>query len=135
MAPADRKMQPVNLPGDWSPESWRSRTALQLPQYPDAGALEATLGELRALPPLVTSWEILALKQQLAEAQEGKRFLLQGGDCAESFAEHGADNIRDFFRAFLQMAVVLTFGADAMFWWTGDAFWPRAALFYDFLPD
>ena len=110
MAPADRKMHPVNLPGDWSPESWRSRTALQLPQYPDAGALEATLGELRALPPLVTSWEILTLKQQLAEAQEGKRFLLQGGDCAESFGECTSDVISNRLKVLLQMSLVLVHG-------------------------
>ena len=110
MAPADRKMHPVNLPGDWSPESWRSRTALQLPQYPDAGALEATLGELRALPPLVTSWEILTLKQQLPEAQEGKRFLLQGGDCAESFGECTSDVISNRLKVLLQMSLVLVHG-------------------------
>ena len=65
----------------WSPESWRGKTALQMPTYPDPVALDAALHELKRLPPLVTSWEILALKQQLADAQEGKRFLLQGGDC------------------------------------------------------
>ena len=74
-------------PDAWSPQSWRQRTALQMPTYPDAAALEHTLDELRQLPPLVTSWEIFALKRQLAEAQEGKRFLLQGGDCAENFSD------------------------------------------------
>lgn len=96
-------------PTGWSPASWRKREALQQPVYGDAPALEEVLDELHALPPLVTSREVLNLKQQIAEAQEGRRFLLQGGDCAESFAEHSADNIRDFFRVFLQMAVVLTF--------------------------
>ena len=78
-------LRAVNLPAGWAPDSWRHRPALQLPTYPDQAAFEATLQELHALPPLVTSWEILALKKQVAEAQEGKRFLLQGGDCAESF--------------------------------------------------
>lgn len=77
----------VNRADQWSPQSWRQRPALQMPVYPDAVALEHTLGELRQLPPLVTSWEIFALKRQLAEAQEGKRFLLQGGDCAENFSD------------------------------------------------
>ena len=71
----------------WSPASWRAKPALQIPVYPDEAALAEAQDELRALPPLVTSREILSLKQQLAEAQEGKRFLLQGGDCAETFAE------------------------------------------------
>src|SRR5690606_5653381 len=80
-------LHPVNLPEGWSPDSWRDRHASQQPEYPDAGALAAALEELQALPPLVTSWEILSLKRQLADAQEGRRFLLQGGDCAESFAD------------------------------------------------
>ena len=81
----DRNLQSVNLDSDWSPASWRLRTSTQLPAYPDAQALQQALSELHALPPLVTSWEILALKQRLAEAQDGRRFLLQGGDCAENF--------------------------------------------------
>jgi 3-deoxy-7-phosphoheptulonate synthase len=84
MPHSDRTLQSVNLPADWAPASWRARPAQQLPRYPDEAALRSTLDELRALPPLVTSWEIIALKQHLAEAQEGKRFLLQGGDCAEN---------------------------------------------------
>ena len=80
-------MQAVDPTEGWAPDSWRARPASQQPAYPDAGALASALVELHALPPLVTSWEILALKRQLAEAQEGKRFLLQGGDCAESFAD------------------------------------------------
>ena len=81
------RCSPSSVPDGWSAgELARVAAALQQPQYPDAAALAGVLGELRVLPPLVTSWEILALKQQLAEAQEGKRFLLQGGDCAESFA-------------------------------------------------
>ena len=84
----------------------------QVPSYPDAQALADVEGRLRSYPPLVFAGEARKLKRQLAEVAEGKAFLLQGGDCAESFAEHGADNIRDFFRVFLQMAVVLTFGAS-----------------------
>ncbi|MCF5930217.1 3-deoxy-7-phosphoheptulonate synthase, partial [Xanthomonas perforans] len=71
----------------WAPDSWRGKPALQLPVYPDENALQAAMHELGRLPPLVTSWEIFALKRQLAEAQEGKRFLLQGGDCAENFSD------------------------------------------------
>ena len=94
----------------WAPDSWRTKPALQLPQYPDATALAAAQDELRALPPLVTSWEILTLKQQLAEAQEGKRFLLQGGDCAETFAECNAEIISNRLKVLLQMSLVLVHG-------------------------
>ena len=94
----------------WVPDSWRAKPALQLPQYPDAGALASAQDELRALPPLVTSWEILALKQQLAEAQEGKRFLLQGGDCAETFAECNSEVITNRLKVLLQMSLVLVHG-------------------------
>src|SRR5690348_3341280 len=72
---------------DWAPSSWQQRKALQQPQYEDATELAQATAQLAGLPPLVTSWEVLALKQALAEAQEGRRFLLQGGDCAESFAD------------------------------------------------
>jgi 3-deoxy-7-phosphoheptulonate synthase len=106
----DRPLQSVKLPADWSPGSWRTRPATQLPTYPDARALDATLAELHALPPLVTSWEILALKQRLAEAQEGRRFLLQGGDCAESFAECSAEVISNRLKVLLQMSLVLVHG-------------------------
>ncbi|MBA8844899.1 3-deoxy-7-phosphoheptulonate synthase [Ochrobactrum sp. RH1CCR137] len=97
---------------NWTPHSWRSKPIKQVPFYPDAQALNDVEARLRTYPPLVFAGEARKLKQQLAEVAEGKAFLLQGGDCAESFAEHGADNIRDFFRVFLQMAVVLTFGAS-----------------------
>ena len=96
----------------WSPGSWRSKPVLQIPNYPDKDALEATEARLSSFPPLVFAGEARALKDHLARVSRGEAFLLQGGDCAESFAEHGADNIRDFFRVFLQMAVVLTFGAS-----------------------
>jgi 3-deoxy-7-phosphoheptulonate synthase len=97
---------------NWSPSSWRNKPIQQVPEYPDPAALAATEAQLAAFPPLVFAGEARRLKDQLARVAEGNAFLLQGGDCAESFAEHGADNIRDFFRAFLQMAVVLTFGAQ-----------------------
>jgi 3-deoxy-7-phosphoheptulonate synthase len=93
----------------WSPNSWRSKPILQVPSYPDAAALAEVEARLATFPPLVFAGEARKLKKQLAQVAEGKAFLLQGGDCAESFAEHGADNIRDFFRVFLQMSVVLTF--------------------------
>jgi len=96
----------------WKPDSWRAKPILQVPAYPDANVLEEVEARLRTYPPLVFAGEARALKRQLAEVCEGRSFLLQGGDCAESFAEHGADNIRDFFRVFLQMAVVLTFGGS-----------------------
>lgn len=103
---------PAEMPAiaDWSPSSWRSKPALQMPLYPDANALAAAREELRALPPLVTSREILSLKQQLAEAQEGKRFLLQGGDCAETFAECSSDVISNRLKVLLQMSLVLVHG-------------------------
>lgn len=110
MPAPDRTLQPVKLPADWSVSSWRGRIAAQQPRYEDAAELAAVLDELRALPPLVTSWEIVALKKQLAEAQEGKRFLLQGGDCAESFAECNSDVISNRLKVLLQMSLVLVHG-------------------------
>ncbi len=97
---------------NWTPNSWRNKPIQQVPDYPDAAALEATEARLAKFPPLVFAGEARRLKASLAKVADGQGFLLQGGDCAESFAEHGADTIRDFFRAFLQMAVVLTFGAQ-----------------------
>jgi 3-deoxy-7-phosphoheptulonate synthase len=99
-----------NIDRNWKPASWRTHTALQMPTYPDADALEQALAELRQLPPLVTSWEIFALKQQLAQAQEGKRFLLQGGDCAESFSDCQSGLITNRLKVLLQMSVVLVYG-------------------------
>lgn len=110
MPSPDRSPRPVHLPADWRPDSWRARKALQLPTYPDAGALAGVQDELRALPPLVTSWEILALKQQLAEAQDGKRFLLQGGDCAENFSDCSSGLISNRLKVLLQMSLVLVHG-------------------------
>ncbi len=94
----------------WTPSSWRDKPAVQMPVYPDATELEAAQDELRGLPPLVTSREILALKQQLAEAQDGRRFLLQGGDCAESFSECNAEVITNRLKVLLQMSLVLVHG-------------------------
>ena len=93
----------------WAPESWRNFPVQQMPSYPDAAKLGVVESRLAGFPPLVFAGEARKLKKKLAKVSEGKGFLLQGGDCAESFAEHSADNIRDFFRVFLQMAVVLTF--------------------------
>src|ERR1700723_2867051 len=93
----------------WTPDSWRTRPVLQMPQYPDAKALADVEAQLATFPPLVFAGEARNLKNALARVAAGEAFLLQGGDCAESFVEHSADNIRDFFRVFLQMAVVLTY--------------------------
>ena len=95
----------------WTKSDWRAKPRIQMPDYPDAGALNTVEAQLAKYPPLVFAGEARKLKKQLAAAAEGKAFLLQGGDCAESFAEFSADNIRDTFRVMLQMAVVLTYGA------------------------
>ncbi len=95
----------------WSPESWRHKPIHQVPDYPDQQALQAVEQQLAGFPPLVFAGEARKLKKALASVAAGDSFLLQGGDCAESFAEHSADNIRDFFRVFLQMAVVTSFAA------------------------
>ena len=110
MTSPDRSPSPVHLPAAWAPDSWRGRVGLQMPTYPDAAALDAALSELRQLPPLVTSWEIFALKQQLAEAQEGRRFLLQGGDCAENFSDCESGTISNRLKVLLQMSLVLVHG-------------------------
>jgi 3-deoxy-7-phosphoheptulonate synthase len=93
----------------WTPSSWRGRPALHLPDYPDPAALGRVEDQLRTMPPLVFAGEARRLKGLLGDVAEGKAFLLQGGDCAESFREFHADNIRDTFKLILQMAVVLTF--------------------------
>jgi 3-deoxy-7-phosphoheptulonate synthase len=95
----------------WSPDSWRQKKIEQVPVYRDAAALADVEKQLAGFPPLVFAGEARKLKKALAKVAVGEAFLLQGGDCAESFAEHSADNIRDFFRVFLQMAVVMTFAA------------------------
>ena len=97
-------------PVPWHPNSWQSHPASQQAFYPDHRALEQALAELRRLPPLVTSWEVSTLKQQLAEAQEGKRFVLQGGDCAESFSDCESGLIANRLKVLLQMSLVLVHG-------------------------
>ncbi|GBU09452.1 phospho-2-dehydro-3-deoxyheptonate aldolase [Gammaproteobacteria bacterium] len=95
----------------WTPDSWRNKTALQMPNYPDQAQLQAVEKRLAAAPPLVFAGEARTLKALLAKASIGDAFLLQGGDCAESFSEFNSQNIRDTFRVLLQMAVVLTYAA------------------------
>ncbi|HEY2231196.1 MAG TPA: 3-deoxy-7-phosphoheptulonate synthase class II [Xanthobacteraceae bacterium] len=95
----------------WTPEGWRSKPILQMPEFPDPAALAEVEKQLATFPPLVFAGEARNLTKALGKVAAGNAFLLQGGDCAESFAEHGANNIRDFFRLFLQMAVVLTYAA------------------------
>ena len=95
----------------WTPDSWRSKPIQQVPDYADRQALVDVEKQLATFPPLVFAGEARNLKKRLARVANAQAFLLQGGDCAESFAEHGPNNIRDFFRMFLQMAVVLTYAA------------------------
>ena len=95
----------------WSPDGWRSREARQAPDYSDAARLEGVEEQLKGFPPLVFAGEARNLTGALGEVAAGRAFLLQGGDCAESFAEFHPDNIRDTFRVLMQMAVILTFGA------------------------
>jgi 3-deoxy-7-phosphoheptulonate synthase len=100
---------PTTAPG-WSPTSWQSKPARQMPTYRDPQALERALAQLSRLPPIVVSWEVEQLKQQLAEAQQGRRFLLQGGDCAESFSDCQSDQIAKKLKILLQMSLVLLHG-------------------------
>ncbi|AWN41913.1 class II 3-deoxy-7-phosphoheptulonate synthase [Methylobacterium durans] len=97
----------------WTPKTWRDLPIQQVPSYPDAAALQGVEAQLATFPPLVFAGEARKLKASLARVAAGEAFLLQGGDCAESFDEHSADNIRDFFRVFLQMALVLTFAGGS----------------------
>jgi len=99
------------MPERWTPDHWRTKPVAQMPDYPDKAALAAVEKQLSTFPPLVFAGEARDLKKALARVAVGEAFLLQGGDCAESFEDHSANNIRDFFRVFLQMAVVLTFAA------------------------
>ncbi|MGH9016825.1 MAG: class II 3-deoxy-7-phosphoheptulonate synthase, partial [Acidimicrobiales bacterium] len=96
---------------EWSPQSWRQNPAAQQPTWPDDDALDQTLKTLGGLPPLVFAGEAGRLTGALAEVADGRAFLLQAGDCAESFADFSADSIRDKLKVILQMAVVLTYGA------------------------
>ncbi len=97
---------------NWSPDSWKSKPILQQPEYPDSSAVKKVEDELALMPPLVFAGEVRSLQKQLADVASGQAFLLQGGDCAESFAEFNATNIRDTFQVMLQMAVVMTFAGS-----------------------
>lgn len=112
--PVDKCLKPqgVNdVASNWQPDAWKSHEAKHLPVYEDASELSGVEAQLSQFPPLVFAGEARALKADLAEVAQGRGFLLQGGDCAESFAEFHPDNIRDTFRVLLQMAVVLTFAS------------------------
>jgi 3-deoxy-7-phosphoheptulonate synthase len=97
------------VPPAWAPESWRSKPFVQIPSYPDAAKLAAVEARLQKFPPLVFANEVRDLTKKLARVAAGESFLFQGGDCAESFKEHAANNIRDYFRVFLQASLVMTF--------------------------
>ena len=101
----------AKVASNWTPDGWKTQEARHLPAYADPAKLGEVEVTLTKFPPLVFAGEARALKQDLADVAAGKGFLLQGGDCAESFAEFHPDNIRDTFRVLLQMAVVLTFAA------------------------
>ncbi|MGR3540794.1 MAG: class II 3-deoxy-7-phosphoheptulonate synthase [Hasllibacter sp.] len=96
---------------DWTPQDWRAKPRVQMPDYVDADGLAEVEGRLRRYPPLVFAGEVRRLKAELGKVARGEGFLLQGGDCAESFEEFSADGIRDTFKVMLQMAMVLTYGA------------------------
>ncbi len=100
----------ASVPAHWAPDSWCQHVALQQPHYDDPDELAFACSRLAQLPPLVTSWEVLALKQSLAEAQDGQRFLLQGGECAESFADCTSPVISNRLKVLLQMSLVLVHG-------------------------
>ena len=100
----------VEKSGPWSPDSWQGRPQAQAVEYPDPAALAAAVDRLRALPPLVTSWEVERLRDQIADAQAGKRFLLQGGDCAETLSDCRPDVITRKLKILLQMSLVLIHG-------------------------
>lgn len=95
--------------GTWTAQSWQERTVKQQPSWPDLGALDSSLKQISSLPPLVFAGEARSLQAELAQVAAGNAFLLQAGDCAESFEEFSADNIREKLRVILQMAVVLTY--------------------------
>lgn len=103
-------MTQTSNPTDWHPASWQTREASQQPLYKDSSRLEGAIAQLSKLPPLVTSWEVEALKDQLAAAQRGEAFLLQGGDCAENFDECSSENVVQKLKILLQMSLVLVMG-------------------------
>ena len=102
----------TSIPTKWTLDSWTTKKALQIPEYPDQNDLEQVLQTLESFPPIVFAGEARSLEEKLAQAAMGNAFLLQGGDCAESFKEFNANNIRDTFRVILQMGVVLMFGGQ-----------------------
>lgn len=106
----DSTQQPIESAPNWSPRSWQNYEALQQANYPDQDALRKALKKLADLPPLVTSWEILSLREQIAEAQRGERFFLQGGDCAENFEEVCSPLITNRLKVLLQMSLALIHG-------------------------
>ncbi|MBS0431262.1 MAG: 3-deoxy-7-phosphoheptulonate synthase class II [Proteobacteria bacterium] len=110
MSIPERTLRAVREAQPWQPRSWQGKRATQQPEYHDPDALQRVLDQLATFPPLVTSWEVLTLKQTLAEAQEGKRFLLQGGDCAENFADCNNEVIANRLKVLLQMSLVLVHG-------------------------
>ena len=101
------------MPAPWKPDSWRSKPILQVPEYPDQAVLEEVERNLRNFPPLVFVKEVRDLKDEAGRRGRRQGFLLQGGDCAESFKEHKTDYIRDYFQLFLQMALILTFAGNS----------------------
>ena len=103
-------MRSPDISTSWHPASWQSKPALQQPHYEDAAALEQAIAELSRLPPIVVSWEVDALRERLAAAERGQAFLLQGGDCAETFAECESDQIAKKLKILLQMSLVLLQG-------------------------
>ena len=98
---------------NWKINSWKKYPVKHIPEYPDKKELDQVLDKIRTFPPLVFAGETRHLKQQLSDVVDGKAFLLQGGDCAESFAEFHPDNIRDTFKLMLQMSLVLTYSAPS----------------------
>ncbi|XP_062077092.1 phospho-2-dehydro-3-deoxyheptonate aldolase 2, chloroplastic-like [Humulus lupulus] len=111
--PAKSTSQTASNPSKlWTIDGWKNKKAIQLPEYPDQLELDSVLKTLESFPPIVFAGEARSLEEKLGQAAMGKAFLLQGGDCAESFKEFNANNIRDTFRVLLQMSVVLMFGGQ-----------------------
>ena len=108
----DPPVKGVNLAPGWRADSWMEKETLQQATYPDTEALNAVLDRLSWLPPLVTSWEILNLREQIADAQAGKRFVLQGGDCAEHFEDCNSSLITNRLKVLLQMSLVMVHGLE-----------------------
>ena len=112
LLPYDKTMNQVKKSQQiWTPDSWRGFPLKQMPAYPDAQSLQNAENQLRSFPPLIFAGEVEALKKHMAAASRGEAFILQGGDCAESFNNYSADSIRDTFKLFLQMAVVLIYSS------------------------